>query len=135
MSAVSNPFAPSEKQVTQKDSFDIRDELMGNDLLVTGPVKPGLSPMLEAPSETWAVSDVGAFEGIAVMGLHGGAGASTLASLLGDGASEVGQAWPIFAERLDGQRLAYPSDCGGSYRSFWIGHCGYASSAPGPMVS
>ncbi len=95
MSAVSNPFAPSEKQVTQKDSFDIRDELMGNDLLVTGPVKPGLSPMLEAPSETWAVSDVGAFEGIAVMGLHGGAGASTLASLLGDGASEVGQAWPI----------------------------------------
>ncbi|MGO2777387.1 MULTISPECIES: DUF6668 family protein [Actinomycetes] len=108
MSAVSNPFAPSEKQVTQKDSFDIRDELMGNDLLVTGPVKPGLSPMLEAPSETWAVSDVGAFEGIAVMGLHGGAGASTLASLLGDGASEVGQAWPISQNAWTGSAWPIP---------------------------
>ncbi|MDK6275960.1 hypothetical protein QP116_09505 [Pseudoglutamicibacter cumminsii] len=108
MSAVSNPFAPSEKQVTHKDSFDIRDELMGNDLLVTGPVKPGLSPLLETPSEAWAVSDVGAFEGIAVMGLHGGAGASTLASLLGDGASEVGQAWPISQNAWTGSAWPIP---------------------------
>lgn len=108
MSAVSNPFAPSKKQVTQNDAFDIRDELMGDDLLVTGPTKPGLSPTLESPSEAWAVSDVGPFEGLAVMGLHGGSGATTLALLLGDGASEVGQSWPISQNAWTGSAWPIP---------------------------
>lgn len=108
MSAVSNPFAPSKKKVTQNDAFDIRDELMGDDLLVNGPMKPGLSPMLEAPGEAWAVSDVGPFEGLAVMGIHGGAGATTVAALLGDGATEVGQSWPISQNAWTGSAWPIP---------------------------
>ena len=108
MSAVSNPFAPSRKKVTQNDAFDIRDELMGEDLLVTGPTKPGLSPMLEAPSEAWETSEVGPFEGLAVMGLHGGAGATTLAGLLGDGASEVGRSWPLSHNAWTGSAWPIP---------------------------
>lgn len=108
MSSVSNPFAPSRKDVTQDSSFDIRDELMGDDLLVTGPTKPGLSPTLETPTEAWAVSDVGPFEGIAVMGLHGGSGATTLASLLGDNATEVGQSWPVSQNAWTGSAWPIP---------------------------
>lgn len=95
MSGVSNPFAPSQRKIPQVESFDIRDELMGEDLVVTGPTRPGLSPTLEAPAQAWETQNVGPLKGIAVMGLHGGAGATTLAALLGDGATDVGRAWPI----------------------------------------
>lgn len=108
MSSVSNPFAPSRKDVTQDSSFDIRDELMGEDLLVTGPTTPGLSPMLEAPTAAWPISDVGPLEGLAVMGLHGGSGATTLAKLLGSAASEVGQSWPVSQNQWTGSAWPIP---------------------------
>lgn len=95
MSAVSNPFAPSKRKITEELALDIRDDLMGDELLVTGPTDPGLSPTLEAPAEAWETQAVGPIEGLAVMGLHGGAGATTLAGLLGEGSSDIGRAWPI----------------------------------------
>lgn len=108
MSAVSNPFAPSTKKMTQEDSFDIRDDLMGEDLMVSGPTHPGLSPTLEAPVEAWKTQDLGPLEGFAVMGLHGGAGATTLAALLGEGTSDVGRAWPISNNAWTGKAWPIP---------------------------
>lgn len=108
MSAVSNPFAPSKPKMTQEGSFDIRDDLMGDDLMVSGPTHPGLSPTLEAPSEAWEIQDVGPLEGFAVMGLHGGAGATTLAALLGEGSSDVGRAWPISNNAWTGKAWPIP---------------------------
>lgn len=95
MSGVSNPFVPHKPKDAEDAALDIRDDLMGDDLVVSGPTHPGLSPHLEAPPVPWETQDVGPLEGCAVMGLHGGAGATTLATLLGEGASDVGRAWPI----------------------------------------
>ena len=75
--------------------MDIRDDLMGTSLLVQGPTRSGLSPRLEAPLDAWETREVGPMEGIAVLGLHGGAGATTLTTLLGSPASDIGRAWPI----------------------------------------
>lgn len=108
MSAVSNPFAPSKKKMTQEDTLDIRDDLMGDDLIVTGPTHPGLSPTLEAPSTAWETQDIGQLEGFAIMGLHGGAGATTLSTLLGSGASDIGNAWPISHNAWTGKPWPIP---------------------------
>lgn len=95
MSGIPNPFAPTRPIKTSETLPDVRDDLMGKDLLVTGPTKPGLSPTLEAPQTPWPHQDIGVFEGQAIMGLHGGAGATTLARLMGTTAADIGQAWPI----------------------------------------
>lgn len=108
MSGIPNPFAPARPIKTSESRHDVVDDLMGDDLVVTGPAKPGLSARLEAPSESWAVSDVGPFEGLAVMGLHGGAGATTVAALLGDGAAEVGHSWPISQNAWTGSPWPIP---------------------------
>ncbi len=95
MSGLPNPFATTRPIKTSEALPDVRDELMGKDLMVTGPMKPGLSPTLEAPQTPWPHQDIGVFEGQAIMGLHGGAGATTLTGLLGPTAADIGQAWPI----------------------------------------
>lgn len=94
MSALPNPFTATKPIKTSETLPDVRDELMGKDLLVTGPTTPGLSPTLEAPQTPWPHQDIGVFEGQAIMGLHGGAGATTLSILLGESALDVGGAWP-----------------------------------------
>lgn len=95
MSGMSNPFTPRQPVIEEARVLDIRDDLMGTSLLVQGPTSPGLSPRLEAPLESWDTREVGPVEGIAVMGLHGGAGATTLTALLGTPASDIGRAWPM----------------------------------------
>jgi len=95
MSALPNPFTATRPIKTTETLPDVRDELMGKDLLVTGPTKPGLSPTLEAPQTPWPHQDIGVFEGQAIMGLHGGAGATTLTGLLGPTAADIGQTWPV----------------------------------------
>ncbi|WP_159796666.1 DUF6668 family protein [Puerhibacterium puerhi] len=47
--------------------------------------------------EPWPVAEVTSRPWVCVIGLHGGAGASTLARLLGDGALDAGRAWPVAA--------------------------------------
>lgn len=108
MSGVPNPFAPSRQKMTQESAPDVTDELMGQHLVVTGPTTPGLSPTLEAPVSPWPSTAVGPCEGIAVMGLHGGAGATTVTALLGESASEVGQAWPISQNAWTGNAWPIP---------------------------
>ncbi|WP_461634629.1 DUF6668 family protein [Glutamicibacter soli] len=108
MSGIPNPFAPERPNKTLNAGYDINDELMGTNLFVTGPAQPGLSARLETPTEAWAISDVGPLEGLAVMGLHGGAGSTTVAALLGDDATEVGQSWPISQNAWTGSAWPIP---------------------------
>lgn len=108
MASVSNPFAPAKRKFSENDAIDVRDDLMGDDLIVTGPTSPGLSPTLEAPAEAWATQKVGPIEGLAVLGLHGGAGATTLTALLGNGAADVGRAWPISNNAWTGKPWPIP---------------------------
>ncbi|GAA1495385.1 hypothetical protein GCM10009628_03870 [Paeniglutamicibacter kerguelensis] len=108
MSGVSNPFVQAKQTLSPETSPDIRDDLMGSTLFVGGPTQPGLSLHLEAPLEAWETRNVGPLEGVAVMGLHGGAGASTLATLLGGSASDIGRAWPISMNTWTGNAWPTP---------------------------
>lgn len=76
---------------------ELRDELLGNNATVSGPQAPlaGLS----APSEQaeWSRTPVEDHRLLTVAGLHGGAGTSTVARLLGDDAFDAGTGWPIAA--------------------------------------
>jgi len=108
MSATSNPFANSERLAKGAEVPDIKDDLLGHDLIVTGPTKPGLSPTFEAPHRPWPTHPLDTAVRIAVMGLHGGAGATTVAALLGDGATEVGQSWPVSQNAWTGSAWPIP---------------------------
>ena len=108
MSATSNPFANSERPAKGAEVPDIKDDLLGHGLLVTGPTKPGLSSTFEAPHQPWPTHPLDTAVRIAVMGLHGGAGATTVAALLGDGATEVGQSWPVSQNAWTGSAWPIP---------------------------
>ena len=108
MPAASNPFVKTRQPAKGPAVHDIRDDLMGDDLLVTGPTHPGLSPTLEAPAEAWTAQTVGPIEGLAVMGLHGGAGATTLAALLGGDSADIGRLWPISNNAWTGKAWPIP---------------------------
>lgn len=108
MSATSNPFASFEGPAKGAEVPDIKDDLLGHDLLVTGPIKPGLSPAFEAPHRPWPTHSLDTAVRVAVMGLHGGAGTTTLAMLLGTGASEVGQSWPVSQNAWTGSAWPIP---------------------------
>lgn len=91
-----NPFLPPEVEVAPAEVVE-RDAVLGDDVEVKGPSSPihaprdavDRPPVLQAPTQT----PVGTQE-IAVVGLHGGAGASTLAALLGDTATDAGSQLP-----------------------------------------
>lgn len=108
MSAISNPFANSERSAKGAEVPDIKDDLLGHDLLVTGPTKPGLSSTFEAPHHPWPTHSLDSAVRVAVVGLHGGAGATTVAALLGDGASEVGRSWPVSQNAWTGSAWPIP---------------------------
>lgn len=89
-----NPFLPPPQQVVQAPEPVGIDPLLGEDLAATGPAHP---IGLDAPAGPGLVR---AFTGpdtrTRVVGLHGGAGTSTIAHLLGENvATDEGQKVPI----------------------------------------
>lgn len=108
MSGRPNPFAPSAPSVEEEAILDVSDELMGAEDIVHGPTHPGLSPSLEPPAQPWVSQPVGPLDGLAVMGLHGGAGTSTLTLLLGGTAMDVGRAWPVSTNPWTGTESPIP---------------------------
>lgn len=86
------------------------DELLGSALSLEGPRRPASAPTVDATDvEPWPVVEVRveprSRPWLCVMGLHGGAGASTVATLLGDDVLDVGTAWPV----ADGWERPLPS--------------------------
>ena len=74
------------------------DALWDDELSAQGPARPASAPQVDvADVEAWPVVDVMQRPVVCVMGLHGGAGATTVAELLGPDAMDVGRAWPVAA--------------------------------------
>lgn len=91
-----NPFLPMQVERQSEPELDVRDDVLGERLSVAGPEQPGfLSGETTAFGASWPVHSISPFDGITVMGLHGGAGVSTVAKLLGEQALDAGQGWPV----------------------------------------
>lgn len=73
------------------------DPTFGNQVVLHGPQSPETAPKPVGVVGTPAISEITSSSSITVMSLHGGSGATTLASLLGDDAFESGQGWPVYA--------------------------------------
>lgn len=90
-----NPMAPREKEPPKAEVLDVRDDLMGEAVAFYGPQSP---PRTGAPAgftHSWRTQQMDLYGSIGVLGLHGGAGASTVTHLLGENALEVGREWPV----------------------------------------
>ncbi len=91
-----NPFLPPPEQVAAVPEPVVLDPLLGKDLAATGPARPiGLDA---PPGPGLARAFTGPDTRTRVVGLHGGAGASTIAHLLGERvAVDAGQKVPLGA--------------------------------------
>lgn len=72
---------------------EIFDDLLGDAVGYEGPQEPLYT--VPTGKEPWPRVHVGEHKLITVAGLHGGAGASTVAQLFGDVAVDAGQGWPV----------------------------------------
>lgn len=115
-----NPFSKSTPAVEPQPSEEValHDPLMGHVLIEHGPRDPRNLPITseDVRGDLWPKVPIPAENRtrITVMGLHGGAGATTFATLLGPGTGDHGQAWP---EPEDGAPLGVVAVC----RSHWRG--------------
>lgn len=74
------------------------DPLWRHAVLLDGPSSPQAAPHVEvSPDEGWPTFELTRDASVCVMGLHGGAGATTLTHLLGSGATDTDQRWPVYA--------------------------------------
>lgn len=98
---MSNPFVQTTEPVAvATEPLDL-DALFGADsaaLALHGPAAPsGLAVPIADGQTPWPAREISRAVPIAVLGLHGGAGASTLVELLGAEAYDAGTSWPVFA--------------------------------------
>lgn len=97
MAQRSNPFVAVQPRPAEDAGPELVDEILGERLLERGPSSPEVlsvdSSQLEATE--WPRTSITQHLPLTVFGLHGGAGTSTLAHLLGDQALDAGQGWPI----------------------------------------
>lgn len=92
MTATENPFIPPRpSEPPPNPSFD--DE--HDDMVLCGPSTPDVAPTAHPQGEAWPTIEISHATPVMVMGLHGGAGASTVARLLGDVATDCGTHWPL----------------------------------------
>lgn len=92
----SNPLtqAPPEEPV---EVGEIRDDVLGDQVIVSGPQNPLPSVSAPAGAAPWPRLQVEDHRLLTVAGLHGGAGASTVAAMLGEQAFDAGVGWPTAA--------------------------------------
>jgi hypothetical protein len=114
MSSRPNPFvhsAPKEFNGVShvsgvsdvSDVSPIIDEFSCVYVLERGPESPDLVNALAPSSGEWPTSSVPHDVRLAVFGLHGGAGTSTVAQLFDGNAFDAGQGWPL---KEDGSEMA-----------------------------
>lgn len=84
-------------EVQSPEPPDITDQLLGEAVALTGPQQPLLVDSLPEAVAAWPRVEVTDHRLITVAGLHGGAGASTVAQLFGEDAVDAGQGWPVAA--------------------------------------
>lgn len=91
-----NPFVTPATPPEPAEEAVEPDDLWDDQLRQEGPRRPASAPAVDvAGEEPWPVVEIMARPRLCVMGLHGGAGATTVATLLGEGAVDVGTSWPV----------------------------------------
>ncbi|WP_181276465.1 DUF6668 family protein [Brevibacterium oceani] len=90
----SNPFIPQPAEAPPQE-VDVADDLFGDRITMSGPETPEAINATTPATEPWPRQEVTDWAPVVVMGLHGGAGTSTVASFFGDQATDVGLGWPI----------------------------------------
>lgn len=97
-----NPFTrtvTTPATAEEPQGVALHDPLMGHQLMESGPSDPRSLPITpeDIDSGSWPKVQFSPISEtpITVIGLHGGAGASTFADLMGEGVSDHGQGWPI----------------------------------------
>lgn len=102
-----NPFLTEVAVAEPETTFDVRDDVLEDKFFLTGPSSPDLVDVADAvPPQHWDINHVGPISKTAVIGLHGGAGTSTVAALMGAATVDLGQGWPVSMNPYTGQ--AYP---------------------------
>ncbi|MDN6303064.1 MAG: hypothetical protein L0K12_00845 [Brevibacterium aurantiacum] len=100
-----NPFLPPPVEVTPEEVVE-PDPVLGDEIEVTGPSSPVHAPRIEAKSPTALMGDADAdvpTGRVALVGLHGGAGVSTLETLLGDDVVDAGTRMPAVNPYVPGR--------------------------------
>lgn len=91
-----NPFIPAPESAPEAVEAMAADAVFGDALSLQGPASPELAPPVDTSGDgSWSTIETTARPFLCVMGAHGGAGASTIAQLLGHDALDVGTAWPL----------------------------------------
>lgn len=91
-----NPFLPPPVEVVPAEVVE-PDPVLGDEVEVTGPSSPVHPPRsgMSAPTAFLSKAPVSVPVGdVALVGLHGGAGVTTLTSLLGEGVADAGTQMP-----------------------------------------
>lgn len=98
---MSNPFVQAAEPVAATTEPLDLDALFGADsaaLALHGPSAPsGLTVPIADGQTPWPTQEISRAVPIAVLGLHGGAGTTTVVELLGADAYDAGTRWPVFA--------------------------------------
>lgn len=100
-----NPFLPPPVEVAPAEVVE-PDAVLGDEVEVTGPSSPVHPPRRGAETPAALVSDAPATApagSVALVGLHGGAGVSTLAGLIGKGVVDAGTEVPVVNPYVPGR--------------------------------
>lgn len=94
----SNPFLsrPMEDEPRDPEDDALRDldNVLGAPVVTKGPQQPLAQHRESSTSSSLLISPATEPATVHVVGVHGGAGATTLATLLGSAARDVGRTWP-----------------------------------------
>lgn len=90
----SNPFTHVPEDEPE-DVGDLRDDVLGAETIIKGPPEPLATIPSPAGATPWPRVTVEDHRLITVVGLHGGAGTSTVASMLGERSLDAGTGWPV----------------------------------------
>lgn len=120
MSRKPNPFIRNEAPTRTEEGPipALHDSVLGHKLMEHGPTDPSALPIsaedIQGPTWTFGPIPADCVTRVMVMGLHGGAGATTLAELLGESVTDHGTTWPVAD---DGKPVGVIAVC----RSHWRG--------------
>lgn len=90
-----NPFLKPEAPVARPEEPLGLDPFLGMGIATAGPGAPAVAAQGPASSMVLARRELTTQPLVCVVGVHGGAGTSSLAALLGEGAFDAGICWPV----------------------------------------
>jgi len=90
-----NPFLKGEEPAASPDEPLGVDDFLGLGIVTSGPGAPAVAARGPASSMVLPRRELTTQPLVCVVGVHGGAGTSSLTALLGEGAFDAGMCWPV----------------------------------------